>query len=292
MSTNNFKQTPWKRKWPQSKRSVTSFWLLFELANLRPPSRSRATVFRTIKAFKESGKTSRKVQVREKPVRTSAMKKRIREKVRTNPARSIRQMAKDEAVSMTSMWRLVRKDLGMFPFKKKSRQLLSDATKKKRLVRGRRILQILCQDRVPPVLWTDEKLFTVQAIHNAQNDRVLAKKKEDIPVELQTAFRRQKPPSVMVWAGVTTDGKKTPLIFIEEGVKVDQGVYLHLLSEEVVPWVEEQYPNGRMIFQQDGAPAHTSKVVQDFCLDMFPDFWPKELWPPSSPDLNPMDFGI
>ena len=22
------------------------------------------------------------------------------------------------------------------------------------------------------------------------------------------------------------------------------------------------------------------------------DFWPKELWPPSSPDLNPMDFAI
>ncbi|QQP57960.1 Hypothetical protein FKW44_003126 [Caligus rogercresseyi] len=39
-----------------------------------------ATVYRIIKAFKESGKVSRKVQVRKKIVRTLAVKKRIREK--------------------------------------------------------------------------------------------------------------------------------------------------------------------------------------------------------------------
>ncbi|QQP53547.1 Transposable element Tc3 transposase [Caligus rogercresseyi] len=51
-------------------------------------------------------------------------------------------------------------------------------------------------------------MFTVQATHNSQNDRILTWKKEDIPVELRIAFRRQKPPSVMVWAGVTLDGKR------------------------------------------------------------------------------------
>ncbi|QQP48518.1 Hypothetical protein FKW44_008873 [Caligus rogercresseyi] len=44
-----------------------------------------ATVYRTIKAFKELGKVSRKVQVRKKIVRTLSGKKRIREKLRTNP---------------------------------------------------------------------------------------------------------------------------------------------------------------------------------------------------------------
>ncbi len=253
---------------------------------------SKVTVYRSIKAFKETGKTSRKVQVRNKPVRTKPMKKRIREKLRTNPTRSIRQMAKEEAVSTTSMWRLVRKDLGMFPFKKRTRQVLSEATKKKRLLRGKEILQHLRQDRSPPVLWTDEKIFTVQAIHNSQNDRVLAKDKSDIPVELRTSFRRQKPPSVMVWAGVTTDGKKTPLVFVEENTKVDQCVYLHILGEEVLPWVAENYGDGPLVFQQDGAPSHTANLVQDYCQSMFSDFWPKDLWPPSSPDLNPMDFGI
>ncbi|QQP54889.1 Uncharacterized protein FKW44_007874, partial [Caligus rogercresseyi] len=58
-------------------------------------------------------------------------------------------------------------------------------------------IQQLSKERSPSVLWTDEKIFTVQATHNSQNDRILTWKKEDIPVELRTAFRRQKPPSVM-----------------------------------------------------------------------------------------------
>ena len=33
-------------------------------------------------------------------------------------------------------------------------------------------------------------------------------------------------------------------------------------------------------------------LIQDWCKDNFKLFWPKELWPPSSPDLNPMDFRI
>ena len=50
--------------------------------------------------------------------------------------------------------------------------------------------------------------------------------------------------------------------------------------------------NQAVTLQQDGATAHTAKMVQAWCKDNFKSFWSKELWPPSSPDLNPMDFGI
>ena len=52
--------------------------------------------------------------------------------------------------------------------------------------------------------------------------------KSDILLKDSLMFRRQKPASVMIWAGVTSTGEKTPLIFIEEGVKVNQHVYLDL----------------------------------------------------------------
>ena len=41
----------------------------------------------------------------------------------------------------------------------------------------------------------------------------------------------------MVWAGVASTGEKTPLFFIEEGVKVNQHVYVELLRNKLVPWV-------------------------------------------------------
>ena len=42
----------------------------------------------------------------------------------------------------------------------------------------------------------------------------------------------------------------------------------------------------------DGAPAQTAKKVQDWCEENFPYFWAKDVWPPSSPDLNPLDFFV
>ena len=45
----------------------------------------------------------------------------------------------------------------------------------------------------------------------------------------------------------------------------------------------------RFTFQQDDAPAHTSKHAQDWCLQNVPNFINKDDWPGNSPDLNPME---
>ena len=42
------------------------------------------------------------------------------------------------------------------------------------------------------------------------------------------------------------------------------------------------------IFQQDGAPAHTAKITQNWLKTNVPNFWTKDIWPPNSPDLSPM----
>jgi hypothetical protein len=43
---------------------------------------------------------------------------------------------------------------------------------------------------------------------------------------------------------------------------------------------------------QDGAPCHTSRKTQKWLEDNGVKFWAKEIWPPNSPDLNPLDFSI
>ena len=128
-------------------------------------------------------------------------------------------------------------------------------------------------------------------IHNSQNDRIWIESKDLVLVECQTLFRRQKPASVMVWAGVTSTGLKTFLIFMEAGVKTNQHAYLKTLKAKVVPWVKKVTENKGITLQQDRATPHTARLVQDWCKDNFKSFWPKELWPLFSPDLNPMNFG-
>ena len=43
------------------------------------------------------------------------------------------------------------------------------------------------------------------------------------------------------------------------------------------------------IFQQDGAPAHTSKVAIKWLENNLNSFWGKGVWPGNSPDLLPIE---
>ncbi|WKX94524.1 hypothetical protein Q1695_011645 [Nippostrongylus brasiliensis] len=136
------------------------------------------------------------------------------------------------------------------------------------------------------ILFTDEKLFTVEEVLNRQNHRVYAKSNPHVAVS-----RSSHPASVMVFAGVTADGK-TPLWFVPKGVKVNSQNYLDLLKEDLLPWARSHFGSRSWTFQQDGAPAHRAAAVQERCNDNFPDFISLQEWPANSPDLNPMDYTV
>ena len=141
------------------------------------------------------------------------------------------------------------------------------------------------------MLWTDKKLFKMQAIHNNQNDWIYTQRKEYITVNEQIAYQCQKPASVMVWPGVTLTGEKTPLIFIEEGVKINQHVYLKLLKEQLIPWINRTFKETSITLQ--GAESHLipqmlSRLVQGQYVRVLV----KEFMASLSPDLNPMGFPI
>lgn len=105
-------------------------------------------------------------------------------------------------------------------------------------------------------------------------------------------LRVKSPSSVMVWAGVTANGK-TPLVFIEKGVKINASYYQKSIIKAVLePWAKLHFKGEDWTLQQDWAPAHKAKGSIALCKKLFPKIWDRELWPPYSPDLNPMDFAI
>ena len=79
-------------------------------------------------------------------------------------------LAREASVSYGTMQNVLKKDLKVSPYKKCKAQLLSEATKAKQMSRAKLLLRELNDGMHLPVLWTDEKLFTVQAVHNHQND--------------------------------------------------------------------------------------------------------------------------
>ena len=65
----------------------------------------------------------------------------------------------------------------------------------------------------------------------------------------------------MVWAGVTYNGK-TPLVFIEEGAKINEELCKsQVLQQKLVPWTLQRFGNQGFTFLQDSAPAHKTRIV-------------------------------
>jgi hypothetical protein len=229
---------------------------------------------------------------RPRSVRTRPLIKAVNSKVRRNPVRSINKLAKEHNVARSTMQQIIKKDLGLKPFKMQKRQLLSEATKTKRLERAKILKKWFAQNPKVVVIYSDEKLFDIEKKFNVQNTRVLSKDINTVDPSNRFVYKRQKPASVMIWAAVASNGKKSPIFVIPDGVKINQEVYLDFLKTEVKPWIDSEFCDVEICFTQDSAPAHGAKRVQAWCAENFQHFWPKEYWPPSSPDCNPLDFAM
>ena len=96
----------------------------------------------------------------------------------------------------------------------------------------------------------------------------------------------------MVWAAITKSGR-SPLVFVEQGVKLNQENYRNdILVGSLLPWAKEHLKKCLWTFQRDLAPSHGAKKMQEWLSANVPNFISKEEWPPSSLNLNALNFGI
>lgn len=254
---------------------------------LRAP---QSTVSTTLKRYRELGhEGDRPGRGRKRSVATRQNKNKVRQRIKRNPRLSLRKVARDMGINRESLRQLVKNDLGLKAYKLRKGQQLTNQNKRVRLTRCRELVRRAAGSEWETILFTDEKLFTVEQVFNHQNDRIWS---AEAPASTRMVQRRQKPKALMVWGGICASGK-TPLIFIEEGVKINSSVYRRDILEAVVlPWSQRHFGDRKWIFQQDSAPAHKARESQEWCKAHFPDFITSREWPPYSPDLNPMDYSV
>ena len=78
------------------------------------------------------------------------------------------------------------------------------------------------------------------------------------------------------------------LIFVEPRVKVDGAYYRDvLLSHQMLPAIRH-LAGDVFVFHQDSAPAHRARATVEYLRQATPEFISRDLWPPNSPDLNPI----
>lgn len=207
--------------------------------------------------------------------------------------RTQRQIARQTGISLTSVNRIIKNDLRLKCLKKRRAHELTEANKIARRDRCRQLLKRYPASMVNFCWFTDEKIFTVAAPSNSQNDRLyapVAVRKKDVAADRLLRTRPTFSKSVMVSVGVSALGR-TNLHFVDPGVKVNGQYYRDvLLTRDLLPDIK-QYSE-YFTFQQDGAPAHRARDTVELLKVVTPDFIPPNLWPPNSPDLNPVDYKI
>lgn len=208
--------------------------------------------------------------------------------------RSVRQISRETGIRRSSVHNIIKKDLNLKCFRKKPAQQLSLANMQARLERCRQLLRKYPPHLVDFIWFSDEKLFTVAAPSNLQNDRVYVPssvKKRDVDAARLLRTRPTFSKSLMVSVAVSGLGT-TQMHFLEPGVKINGDYYrntvlLNMLLPDIRSVSRDHY-----VFQQDGAPAHRARETIALLQRETPDFIHPEMWPPNSPDINPVDYSI
>ncbi|KAI6658776.1 MhmaT1 transposase [Oopsacas minuta] len=204
------------------------------MISLNIPKERRKFVSSTIQRYLETGSVKDKSRSgRPITVTTTRIKKILRDIIRRNPRQSMSKLLSELKISRTSVHKIVKSSLGLSSYKRRKVHYLSTAIRQKLLLRSKKLLSRLAEHGYHNVLYSDEKLFTIEEASNSQNDRILSSTSSTINEELRYVRRVQRPLSVMIWGGVSGLGR-TSLIFVPQGVKINSTEYNDRILEPVV----------------------------------------------------------
>ena len=286
IETKHFIGTLAKRNW-----TPYAIWKFLSDENLK-----QRTVKNIVSKFRKTGTVKRKAGSGRKPI-----KQAVREKIvslslsqEQHPGQHLsqRKVSKYLSVSQQTVSNVLRK-YGLKCYKRYVSNHVSFGARERRLERCKKLLRNFNDADMEKMVFQDEADLTLQIPINRQNNRFysLSKKNEVHPSRLYHAtstFSKK----IMVSAAVSVSGK-SELFFIDpQKTKVNADVYIDHLDKQLLPSIRKVLKSRQFFFMQDNAPSHSAKKTQAFLETAAPNFLHSTDWPPSSPDLNPLDYHV
>lgn len=211
-----------------------------------------------------------------------------------NPSTSTRRASLELDISRTSLQRILKTKIKMWPYKIQIHQELTEHDMERRLAFSRKMLRHFSKGEIEhkKIWFSDEAHFWLSGYVNKQNHRFWAKENPRI-------FRttQMKPQRITVWCAICSSGIIGP-IFIH--TNVNGASYQELLENEFIPAAYGLDAVDDYWFMQDGALPHRTNAAFELLNEHFTgrviglgyeDRYEGGIdWPPYSPDLNPCDF--
>lgn len=259
--------------------------------NNRPSERAIHRVIehvRTNLTFQDLRPTTRM-----RPVRSAENIAAVEASVEGDRNLSIRRRAQEIGLCPSTVWKILRKDLGLKAYKIQLVQELKPCDH-----RSRRNFAEWAQNQLEDdplfyrrIVFSDEAHFWLNGYVNKQNCRIWSD--ENPHQVLETPLHPEK---CTVWCGLYAGGIIGPYFFKNDAgqrVTVNGDRYRAMIVDYLFPNMRD-IDAEEMWFQQDGATSHTSSQTIDLLKTQFGE---KVIsrngpvnWPPRSCDLTPLDY--
>ncbi|XP_014788330.1 uncharacterized protein LOC106882239 [Octopus bimaculoides] len=149
--------------------------------------------------------------------RTKAFIKALKSKILDDATDSMRKMAIELEVDNKTIRNAIKYDLRLKSSIRTPKHLLTTVMKEKRLERCKKIITCFKKKSSIVTIFSDEKIFTVDAVLKRRNDRSIAKP----TAEIKGTFKTKHPAQVMAFGVVASDGKKMPIKFYKADEKIN-----------------------------------------------------------------------
>lgn len=171
----------------------------------------------------------------------------------------MRKIAHEEGICKFSARRIARKEPNGKAYQLQNVPLLTDENQRVRLERWRQLSCCATGQHREWIVFTDEKLISVEQTHNRQNDRcwsAMATGTSAIVAKICSQF------------GAVCANGKIPLISVD-----GRGSQPRLLptrySKLLLPWAHQHFGDREWTFEQDAIPVHRAKTTRERCKTNF-----------------------
>lgn len=251
------------------------------------------TITNSVRRLRETGSFTRPRRIeRTTGTRSGDLRQRIVAIAANDPSISVRAIALRLHTSPNLVWRTLRSErLHPYHFRPVQELLVIDS--QRRLQFCNWILQHHREDEnfINNILWTDESQFSRSGATNFHNLHHWSQTNPHLAREMS----HQRRFSVSLWIGVIGNELVGPFRLPSP---LNSRGYLEFLRNEIEEYFDNLSLERRrsLIYQHDGAPAHSAQIVKNWFDDNFPSRWigrngPIQ-WPPRSPDLTILDFFV
>lgn len=238
---------------------------------------------RVLQKFRETGSVNRKQDIRPRRVRNANNVEQVRMAMEQEPSTSVRKLSQQVNLSYGTCRNILKKDLGMHPYKVHVYQeLLPPDYNKRRVYCNWFVNHLNNNDILDKTFFTDESWFHLTGYVNSQNMRLWSNDNPHYFVESGL-----HPLKVGIWVAMSRRRIIGPIFF--DGTINAERYQNNILEPFINQLHDDELHEG--YFQQDGARPHTAQRTLNYLAQFYDDrVISKDLWPPRSCDLTCSDY--